>query len=83
MVVDIAKFDASKKICVEWFKSKGNGDINYSISRIASYFFVPCIVVAYWIGEVQGFTPELNKKIDNLVSFYGYTKIENKPEGAP
>lgn len=50
--------------------------VNDFVSRAALATGVPCIVVAHYLGEHIGFTDDVNKKIKNLMEFYGYENVE-------
>lgn len=40
------------------------------IGKVALASGVPIIIVCYYVGELYGFTDELNQKIDRLKKFY-------------
>jgi hypothetical protein len=81
MIVDINLYIGSKSFILSWHRRKGN--IDKTISMMPSVTFVPCIAVAIWIGEHDGWTPEIVSRIESIIAFYGYTKINGKPEGCP
>jgi len=83
VTIDLATFDVNKAFCINWFNTKGGKDIKRSVGALASMTFVPCIVIAYWIGEETNWHPDALNSIRSLIDFYGYTNIENKPPGAP
>lgn len=83
MVIDLATFEVNKHFIQEWFKNKGNYNVNYTISMMASATSVPCIVIAFWLGEITNWCPSSVAAIKRLKDFYGYTEIKNKPEGSP
>lgn len=83
MTIDLNTYSINKDYIQSWFRTKGGGDVNYSISMLSSMTMVPCIVVAYWIGEVDGWSPKTLAAIARLTYFYGYTNVLSKPEGAP
>ena len=84
MHIDIPTYDASKKTVLNWFDTKGQKDVQYTIGLMSGVAFVPCIVVAYWLGEhTKWQDPACEKAIIRLIDFYGYTEITGKPEGSP
>lgn len=84
MVVDINTYSINKAFIQEWFLKNRNGEsIGTIISLLACSTMCPCIVVAYWIGEVSNWHPDALLSIERLTEFYGYTEILNKPPGAP
>lgn len=83
MRIDLAAFDANKNFVLNWFNTTGAKDPKRTISMMASALGVPCIVIAYWLGVETEWDPRVIESIKRLIDFYGYTDIENKPEGAP
>lgn len=73
----------NKKAVQEWYLRDYADDPCHAISLIAASIHIPCIVVAYWIGEVCEWHPDVIKTIKSLKKNYGYTEVLNKPEGAP
>lgn len=58
-------------------------DLGKLVSILACSTMVPCIVVAYWLGEFSNWKPEVVDSINRLTKFYGYDTILGKPKGAP
>lgn len=83
MTIDIEKFEASKFLVINYFEGKGGRQVRRCISMGAQISGVPCIVVAYWIGNHAGWPQEAIDAIKSLIEFYGYTDITGKPEGSP
>lgn len=83
MTIDLETYSANKKFVIDWFNTKGGKDIKRTIGMMATATFVPCIVIAYWLGEETNWHPDTISSIKSLVDFYGYTNIQNKPLGAP
>lgn len=83
MTIDIARYDANKAYIQDYWKNVKKKDLHRAISHLAGITMVPCIAVVYWIGEIDGYTPEILKAIQGFKSFYGYTKIEGRAEGSP
>jgi hypothetical protein len=84
MRVDLNTYAAVNK---EFVRSKyledPEQDLGMLISILATSTMVPCIVVAYWLGEFSNWNPDVVESIKRLTKFYGYTTIDNKPQGAP
>jgi hypothetical protein len=83
MIEDLNVYKIQKSHAQRWFLNKGNGDIDKAISALAIITSCPCIVVAYWIGEVAGWPPEVKEAIDRFKKFYHYEKILNIPDSCP
>lgn len=83
MTIDLDKYSNNKNYVLSWYKENGNGDINYSISLMASVTSVPAIAIAFWLGEVLSWDPVPVKTIKVLIDYYGYTEIINKPPNSP
>lgn len=84
MIIDLDLYAVNKRFVQEWFeKNKESYDLGYCISNLAIMTMCPVIVIAYWIGDLTGWPPEVITKIERLKEFYGYTHISNKPPGSP
>lgn len=84
MKLDIATYSINRTFVQNWYlKNKDKDSPGHAISSLACSTMCPCIVIAYWIGEITDWCPEVLEAIDRLTKFYGYTEILNKPEGCP
>lgn len=83
MTIDIDTYSANKDFIQKHFLSRYQNDPSRAVGQLASVTHVPCIVVAYYIGPLCDWHPDLINTIKSLISFYGYTDIQNKPEGSP
>ncbi len=83
MTIDLSVYIVNKKNVISYFNSRGGKNISRSIGMMASATSCPAIVIAYWIGEETGWPKEVIEHIKSLIDFYGYTRILNKPDGAP
>ena len=84
MIEDLAKFEGRKVTVQKWYQDIGKErGISYSVGAASDFTGCPCIVVAYWIGEMENWSEESLKNIKGLMDFYRYTEILNKPTGAP
>ena len=83
MKVDINKYTVNKKLAQSWYLEKGYKASENAISNIAIVYMVPCIVAAYWIGEVTEWPLFIRKSIISLKKFYQYGEISNKPDNTP
>jgi hypothetical protein len=82
MIVDLNRYKVQKDIIQRWYLKDG-GDPSKLLAPIANSTMVPCIVIAFYIGEVDGWSPEIRRSIDSLTKFYGYTEIQGKPDNCP
>ncbi len=77
MIIDLDKTRKQK----DWIKSmldtKHQDDRYEQIGILAICAPCPVIAVCYYIGELYGFTPELDQKIQRLVDFYHIEKVIN------
>lgn len=84
MQVNIDSYKLNKAFVSKWYeKNKRDYSPSQAVSILSVSTMVPCIVIAYWIGEITGWPQEILHTIEVLMKFYGYTEILNKPEGAP
>lgn len=81
--IDLRSYERQKKPSIDWYYSKGRQDAGYTIGTLSCYTFVPCIIVALWIGEERGFDEEVLNKIKSLVKFYGYDTLLGAPKNLP
>jgi hypothetical protein len=66
---------AVKRHCDGFLKEMS---VDRCVTEIAISTHCPCIVIAHYVGELYGFTDEVNDVIDRLTKFYGYTEIRGK-----
>lgn len=50
---------------------------NDAIGAMAVAYSVPIIVLCHYIGELEGYTPDLKSFISRLMNFYGVTSVLN------
>lgn len=48
------------------------------VSSTAAYSHCPLLALFIFLGEIQGMTPELQKRIDDTIKFYGITEVINE-----
>lgn len=73
--IDISLYWRQKQPSIDWFYGNGRKDVDYTIGCLPGYTMVPCIVLAVWLLEECGPTPQLIKKTKKLIDFYGYSEI--------
>jgi hypothetical protein len=84
MRIDIDSYKLNKWFVRQWWeKNKREYTPGKAVSTLAVSTMVPCVVIAYWIGELTEWPPEMVVHVKTLMDFYGYTKILNKPPGSP
>jgi hypothetical protein len=81
--INVELYWRQKQPSIDWFYTQGKCDAGYTIGTLACVTMVPCIVIAVWVGSVNGFDEFLINRIKNLITFYGYTEILNTPENYP
>lgn len=83
MKEDLARYSPEvKKLVQQIFLNREEKD-RKRILDVSDPNKVPCIIIAYWCGEVSGYPDYLKQSVDSLMKFYGYTEISNKPPGCP
>lgn len=83
MKINVNDYILSKRAIQQFYLKFGNNDPVGTVAVAATSTMVPCIVTAFYIGEVSGWTEKLLAHINMLIKFYGYTKIEGMPESYP
>ena len=83
MRIDVNFYIINKPFVQKWFIDQGTLGPAEGSSIMACALHVPVIVCNLWIGEVSGWKEETLDTIENLIKFYGYTQIDNVPDGYP
>ena len=83
MKIDLNSYLLSKPFIQKWYLEKGGNDPKKAVSIMSSSTHIPAIVVAFYIGEVDGWSKEIMSTIKSLNNFYDYTEILNIPESCP
>ena len=73
----------NKKYVQDWWIRNGKMDLNEAVSIMANATMVPCINVAYWLAEADGWSQHGKNRVDSISKFYGYEEILNIPENCP
>lgn len=79
MVENLSKFSVDRKKNVQtWFLTLGKPmGLSMAIGAAADFSGCPCIVICYWIAEVDGWSDELLRIKKVIVDFYGYKALLN------
>lgn len=84
MTEDLSRFAPEvKKFVQGWISKKPREEWVAAISVMADPLSVPCIVMAFWIGELADWPDDVREAVTSLTKFYKYTEIRNKPLGCP
>lgn len=75
MVLYKEKYAVQRKPIKLWIDNRPDKNPVELISEMAVHTGCPIIVVCYFLGELVGFTPELQSKIESLKKFYGVTEV--------
>ncbi len=81
MIVDLSHYRVNMP-AVQRFCDLRLGDLGVErcMTELAITTSCPCIVIAFYIGELYGFTDEVNRIIKRLTEFYGYTEIKGRKD---
>ena len=85
MILDLNLYLINKPFIQEWYASHKdtNKDITTVVSMWASALSCPCLVLAFYLAETEGFTPALVKNMDSLIKFYDYRVILGQSSNSP
>jgi len=83
MIEDLGRFNKTVKEYIQSLFLARDEEGRKKILDISDANKVPCIIVAYWCGEVSGYPDYLKKSVDSLMKFYDYKEIKGKSEGCP
>ena len=77
MTIDLDKYrDANYNLVIEYIGNYKHLTLSELANNITCICHdLPIIVSYYFIGEITGFTPEINRKIEMLKKFYNYDDI--------
>lgn len=80
MKIDLDLYRSNVGFIRHYFSENQTESKELYIGLLATATSVPCIVIAYYIGEMYGFTPELSESIAVITKFYGYEPLEKETE---
>jgi hypothetical protein len=83
MRIDINRYKGAKATTQRWYINKDNKIPDEDATMMGVVTHTPIIVIAFWIGEVDGWSNEILDLIDLMVKTYRYDTILNIPEGYP
>lgn len=83
MKIDLNFGSQNKEYLLKQFQKKQYKSLSESIAFLANEYFIPCIIITYWLGELLNYPPELEIKKDQFIRDYDYKEILNKPINCP
>lgn len=84
MIINIEDILPSHKVTsLRWYKDNGQDNPCNAVAIISSISPIPCIVIAYWLGELLGYPDDLKAKVEMLTKYYEYKQILGKPIDCP
>lgn len=75
MKIDINTYRVQREPVKCYLKAHPDMAPTAAVSNLSLMTNTPLIVMAHFVAEVVGMTPELQKQIDGLIDFYHYTEI--------
>jgi hypothetical protein len=76
--LNLDHYSVNRKFVQQWYRDNSHEEVGMAISILACATHCPAIVVAHYIAEEFGYTPEIMETIDRLTQFYGYKEIKNQ-----
>jgi hypothetical protein len=83
MTIDLDAYRVQKQAIVRAYKLAISKDVLEIICLTSPATHTANVVMAFYLAEEIGFTPELVEMITRLIKFYGYTSIKGAPESCP
>ena len=83
MDIDLNKYSVNRKFIIESYHNDKKKNVSKIVAICGAVSHCPLIVLAFYLSEDIGFTPELTNMIDGLIKFYGYKRILGQREGSP
>jgi len=78
MKFKVKDYRANKQMLIAGLRRCPGKDPIEVAGEVAVYTYCPLIAMYTFLGEIQGMTPELEKRISDLVKFYGITEVINE-----
>jgi len=79
MILDLNRYRKTIKPLVKLHIARNpDSDLNMNLSMIAQSTSCHILAVSYYLGELFGFSEELESKIVRLQTFYHYVTVTNK-----
>lgn len=83
MKIDLNFSNQNKEFLLKQYIDKKYVNHEYMVASLANEYNIPCIIIAYWLGELLNYPDCLKNKKDQLIKDYEYTEILNKPINCP
>lgn len=83
MKIDLNKYSINRPFIQDFYRKSTIKDVSYTVSMCSTSTHCPIIVLAIFLGEDIGYTPEIVSIVERLIKFYGYTEILGQKEGSP
>ena len=81
MRIDLNKYIINRDFIQKWYLDQTYLGYAQCISTMAIACHTPCIVVAFYIGEITDWPQEILNSISRYIDFYDYREITGIPEG--
>lgn len=75
MRLDLNHYRVNIPTVKSWIISRPETNPEDMIGEMSVATNVPIIAICYYVGEIVGFTPELEARIERLKTFYGVKEI--------
>lgn len=75
MKIDLSKYLNNLPVVKNYVLANPKMSISDKVTNLSIATYMPLIVCAYYIGKVEGYSSELDLKIQTLKQFYKYDEI--------
>ncbi len=85
MTIDLNTYAVNRRYIQDWYRNSDvrDEDLCKSIAEWSASLSCPCIALAFYVGELNGYVPVIRAQIDRLIVLYGYSEILNQLPGSP
>jgi len=83
MQIDLNKYRVNASFIQNWYKDHPDENVETMITIWAIALHCPIIILAHFLSEDIGYTPELVDLIDRQTKYYGYKEILGQLPGSP
>lgn len=83
MKLDLRKYRVNEPFIKMLYYNDPDKDAAKVVAQGASAAHCPCAVLAFYLADHIGYTPELIKTINTLIKFYSYDQIIGQSPNSP
>ena len=83
MIIDLDLYKVNKPFIRDWLIIHKNRSIRDAISILSNALNCPCLVTAFYISELAGWSEDVIECIKGQKEYYRYEDVINMPANCP